>query len=173
MKSDILLSLIKEVVKNEVKTQVKEQVTEQLVKLIKSGAVTLNSQRKKEIPSLKEMTEVNTTAPISSIRTTTAPIRKQTVVPTQQTKREFTKDPMINEILNMTQPFTSAQRSEGSTPSVLDSLYPEMGVENEWKTMDFRGTDLHNGSVPTTGNVEVDVVTKALNRDYTELVKRF
>jgi hypothetical protein len=163
MKSDILLSLIKEVVKNEVKTQVKEQVTEQLVKLIKSGAVTLNSQSKKEIPSLKEMTEVNTTAPI----------RKQTVVPTQQTKREFTKDPMINEILNMTQPFSSAHRSEGSTPSVLDGLYPEMGVENEWQTMDFRGTDLHNGSIPTTGNSEVDVITKALNRDYTELVKRF
>ena len=163
MKSDILLSLIKEVVKNEVKTQVKVQVTEQLVKLIKSGAVTLNSQRKKELPSLKEMTEVNTVAPI----------KKKPVVPTQQTKKEFTKDPMLNEILNMTQPFTSAQRSEGSTPSVLDGLYPEMGVENEWQTMDFRGTDLHNGGIPTTGNSEVDVITKALNRDYTELVKRF
>jgi hypothetical protein len=163
MKSDILLSLIKEVVKNEVKTQVKVQVTEQLVKLIKSGAVTLNSQRKKEVPSLKEMTEVNTTAPI----------RKQTVVSTQQTKREFTKDPILNEILNQTQPFSSAHRGEGSTPSVLDSLYPEMSVENEWQTMDFRGTDLHNGNIPTTGNTEVDVLTKALNRDYTELVKRF
>ena len=35
MKSDILVSLIKEVVKNEVKAQVKEEVA----KLIKSGAV--------------------------------------------------------------------------------------------------------------------------------------
>ena len=168
MKSDILLSLIKEVVKNEVKTQVKEQVTEQLVKLIKSGAVTLNSQRKTTTPSLKEMTEVNTTAPI----------RKQTVVPTKQhqqkkIQREFTKDPMLNEILNQTQPFSAVQRGEGSTPSVLDSLYPEMGVENEWETMDFRGSNLHNGNIPTTGNSEIDVLTKALNRDYTELVKRF
>ena len=40
MRSDILLTLIKEVVKNEVKTQVKEE----LIKLIKSGAVTLNTQ---------------------------------------------------------------------------------------------------------------------------------
>jgi hypothetical protein len=39
--------------------------------------------------------------------------------------------------------------------------------------MDFRGTDLHNGGIPTTGNSEVDVIAKALNRDYTELVKRF
>ena len=45
MKSEILLSLIKEVVKNEVKAQVKEQVKEQIGKLIKSGAVTLNSQK--------------------------------------------------------------------------------------------------------------------------------
>ena len=41
MKSEILLTLIKEVVKNEVKQQVKEELT----KLIKSGAVTLNSQK--------------------------------------------------------------------------------------------------------------------------------
>jgi len=38
MKSDILVSLIKEVVKNEVKAQVKEEVA----KLIKSGVVTPN-----------------------------------------------------------------------------------------------------------------------------------
>jgi len=53
MKSEILLTLIKEVVKNEVKLQVKEE----LVKLIKSGAVTLNSQKKPSTPSLREMTE--------------------------------------------------------------------------------------------------------------------
>jgi len=69
MDSKLLVGLIKEVVKNEVKQQVKEELT----KLIKSGAVTLNSQ-KKSTPSLAELTEVNTTAPI----------RKQTVVPTQQ-----------------------------------------------------------------------------------------
>lgn len=166
MKSDILLGLIKEVVKNEVKAQVKEQVTEQLVKLIKSGAVTLNSQKKTATPSLREMTEINTTAPT----------KQQTVVPTQQNrqlKREFTKDPILNEILNQTQPFTSAHRGEGSTPSVLDNLYPEMSVENEWETMDFRGANLHNGNIPTNVNSEVEVVAKALNRDYTELVKRF
>jgi hypothetical protein len=168
MKSDILLSLIKEVVKNEVKTQVKEQVTEQLVKLIKSGAVTLNSQSKKEVLSLKEMTEVNTTAPI----------RKQTVVPTQRTKREFTKDPMINEILNMTQPFTSEQRKEGaqSVGSVLDMIKPELRVdESEWETMDFRDIDIPQNTpqFESTGDGLQDATIKALTRDYSELVKRF
>jgi hypothetical protein len=161
MDSKLLVGLIKEVVNREVKQQVKEE----LAKLIKSGAVTLNSQRKTTSPTLREVSE-STTPNVK---------RQQPIVQQQrpQIKKEFTKDPMINEILNMTQPFSSAHRSEGSTPSVLDGLYPEMGVENEWQTMDFRGTDLHNGSIPTTGNSEVDVITKALNRDYTELVKRF
>ena len=133
MKSDILVTLIKEVVKNEVKQQVKEE----LVKLIKSGAVTLNSQ-KKSTPSLAELTEVNTTAPI----------RKQTVVPTQQRvqqpQKEYTKNAAINEILNMTTPFTSAQRVEGgmSGGSVLDMIQPQMSEEDGWDTMDFRDMDI-------------------------------
>jgi hypothetical protein len=166
MKSDILVTLIKEVVKNEVKQQVKEE----LVKLIKSGAVTLNSQ-KKSTPSLAELTEVNTTAPI----------KKQTVVPTQQRpqqQKEFTKDPMINEILNMTQPFSAEQRREGaqSVGSVLDMIKPELRVdESEWETMDFRDVNMPIGT-PTfesTGDGLQDATIKALTRDYSELVKRF
>jgi hypothetical protein len=167
MKSDILVTLIKEVVKNEVKQQVKEE----LVKLIKSGAVTLNSQ-KKSTPSLAELTEVNTTAPI----------RKQTVVPTQQRtqqpQREFTKDPMINEILNMTTPFTSAQRVEGGIAggSVLDMIQPQISEEDGWDTMDFSGANIPQ-NVPQqfeeTGDKLQDATMKALTRNYADLVKRF
>jgi len=166
MKSDILVSLIKEVVKNEVKTQVKEE----LIKLIKSGVVTLNTQ-KKSTPSLAELTEVNTTAPI----------RKSTVVTTQQRaqpQREFTKDPMINEILNMTQPFTAAQRAEGGQGggSVLDMIQPQQTMEEDWETMDYRDT-IAPQNIPqqfeSTGDGLQDATMKALTRDYTELVKRF
>jgi len=167
MDSKLLVGLIKEVVKNEVKQQVKEE----LAKLIKSGAVTLNSQRKTTTPSLREMTEVNTTTPL----------RKQTVVQTQQKpqiKKEFSKDPMINEILNMTQPFTSEQRKEGANAvsSVLDMIKPELRVdESEWETMDFRDANVPAGT-PTfesTGDGLQDATIKALTRDYSELVKRF
>jgi hypothetical protein len=168
MKSDILVTLIKEVVKNEVKQQVKEE----LVKLIKSGAVTLNSQ-KKSSPSLAELTEVNTTAPV----------RKQTVVPTQQRvqqpQREFSKDPMINEILNMTTPFSAEQRKEGavSVGSVLDMIKPELRVdESEWETMDFRDINVPSNvpqQMESTGDGLQDATIKALTRDYSELVKRF
>jgi hypothetical protein len=163
MKSEILLTLIKEVVKNEVKLQVKEE----LVKLIKSGAVTLNSQ-KKTTPSLKEMTEV----PVVPTK------RQQPVQQPQRPAKEFSKDPMINEILNMTQPFTAEQRKEGaqSVGSVLDMIKPEMRVdESEWETMDYRDVNVPS-NVPnfqSTGDGLQDATIKALTRDYSELVKRF
>lgn len=167
MKSEILLTLIKEVVKNEVKQQVKEE----LVKLIKSGAVTLNSQKKTSTPSLREMTEVTPT-----------PVRKQQQQQQQQRPqqtKEFSKDPMINEILNMTQPFTSEQRKEGAQAvgSVLDMIKPELRVdESEWETMDFRGIEgpvQRPQEFETTGDGLQDATIRALTRDYSELVKRF
>jgi len=171
MKSDILLTLIKEVVKNEVKQQVKEEVA----KLIKSGAVTLNSQKKTTM-SLKEMTEVPEYA---------IPIKK---VPVQQPQRpqqqkEFTKDPMINEILNMTTPFTAAHRAEGNAAamgvsggSVLDMLQPQQTMEEDWETMDFRGIDTPQNipqQLQSTGDALQDATIKALTRDYSALTKVF
>ena len=165
MKSEILLTLIKEVVKNEVKLQVKEE----LVKLIKSGAVTLNSQTKTSTPSLREMTEVTST-----------PVKKQQPVQqTQRPQREFSKDPMINEILNMTQPFTAEQRVEGGVGggSVLDMIQPQKTMEGDWETMDYREGIQIPQNIPqqfqSTGDGLQDATIKALTRDYSELVKRF
>jgi len=166
MDSKLLVGLIKEVVKSEVKQQVKEE----LAKLIKSGAVTLNSQRKTASPSMREMTEVASTQ-----------VKKQQPIVQQQRpqiKKEFTKDPMINEILNMTQPFTSEQRKEGAQAvgSVLDMIKPELRVdESEWETMDFREVDVPSNipNFESTGDGLQDATIKALTRDYRELVKRF
>ena len=172
MKSEILLTLIKEVVKNEVKLQVKEE----LVKLIKSGAVTLNSQKKTSTPSLREMTEVTPT-----------PVKRQQPAyeqPVQRPQREFSKDPMINEILNMTQPFTSAQRADTSGPgaigstggSVLDMLQPQRVMEEDWDTMDFRSIDVPQSipqQIESTGDALQDATIKALTRDYSALTKVF
>jgi hypothetical protein len=166
MDSKLLVGLIKEVVKNEVKQQVKEE----LAKLIKSGAVTLNSQRKTTSPTLREVSE-STTPNVK---------RQQPIVQQQrpQIKKEFTKDPMINEILNMTQPFTAEQRKEGaqSVGSVLDMIKPELRVDaDDWETLDYRDMDIPSNT-PTfesTGDGLQDATIKALTRDYSELVKRF
>ena len=166
MKSEILLTLIKEVVKNEVKLQVKEE----LVKLIKSGAVTLNSQKKTSTPSLREMTEVTPT-PIK---------RQQPIQQPSKPQREFSKDPMINEILNMTQPFTSAHRAEGGMGStggsVLDMIQPQQTMDGDWETMDYRDMEMPTNipqQLESTGDALQDATMKALTRDYSELVKRF
>jgi len=159
MKSDILVSLIKEVVKNEVKNQVKEE----LAKLIKSGAVTLNSKKQSTTPTLKDLTEVKTQHAV----------KPQPVVQRQPVK-QIVKDPLLNEILNSTTPFTSAERVEGGAGgSILDALQPEVSMEGDWETMDYRDMNIPNQPIPTTDNAELAALTKALTRDYSELVKRF
>jgi len=164
MDSKLLVGLIKEVVKNEVKQQVKEE----LAKLIKSGAVTLNSQKKTSTPSLKQISEVNTNAST-----------KQRVVTTQQRPqpvKQFTNNPLLNEVLNQTQPFNAAHYSEGGSmmdeSSVLDMIQPERYEEQGWETMDYRMNTAPQ-QIPSTGNAGLDAIQKALNRDYTDLAKVF
>ena len=174
MKSDILVSLIKEVVKNEVKAQVKEEVA----KLIKSGIVTLNLPKKITTPTLKEA--IKSVDPFEAANNALQQSRKD-VQPQQrpQIKKEYTKDPMINEILNMTQPFTSAQRVESGQGggSVLDMIQPQVSVEeNGWETMDFSRAGVPQNipqQLESTGDALQDATMKALTRDYSELVKRF
>lgn len=165
MDSKLLVGLIKEVVKNEVKQQVKEE----LAKLIKSGAVTLNKERKQ--PSLMEMTEV----PKTVVRTQ-QPVQQQR----PQQIKEFTKNPMINEVLSMTTPFTAEQRTEGGMVgaggSVLDMLQPQRTMEEDWETMDYRMEQQIPQQMPnfqSTGDSLQDATLKALTRDYSALTKVF
>ena len=165
MDSKLLVGLIKEVVKNEVKQQVKEE----LAKLIKSGAVTLNSQNKPTTPSLREMTEV-----------ADVPVRKPQPVQQQrpQQTKEYTKNPILNEVLSQTQPFTAEQRKEGAQAvgSVLDMLQPQQKMEGDWETMDYRmihDIPQNTPNFQSTGDSLQDATVKALTRDYSELVKRF
>jgi hypothetical protein len=166
------------VVKNEVKTQVRQQVISEITKLVKSGAVTLNSNRKPQAPTLKEA--IATTDPFAAasaaLQQSRVSVPQQRV---QQTQKEYTKNPALNEILNMTTPFTSAQRAEGggSGGSVLDMLQPQMSVEEDgWETMDYRDSGIPQGmpqQLESTGDALQDATMKALTRDYSELVKRF
>jgi len=164
MKSDILLTLIKEVVKSEVKHQVKEE----LAKLIKSGKVVLNND--------------NGVQKVKSLSETYKPqVTKTKQSQFKQTIKEITKNPILNEILNQTEPFTSAHRAEGGPAlgaaggSILDALQPAVSMEGDWETMDYRGMEMPQQPMPTpeTDNAGVDALTKALTRDYRELVKRF
>jgi len=85
---------------------------------------------------------------------------------------------MINEILNMTQPFSAAERVEGGQGggSVLDMIQPQQTMEGDWETMDYRDMEIPQ-NIPqqfeSTGDGLQDATIKALTRDYSELVKRF
>lgn len=116
-------------------------------------------------------------------------------------KKQFTKNKTLNEVLNMTKPFTKAQRASGATPgggaSVLDSLPPqEQPIQESMdKTLTFDsqgaqgGTDMMRtqmaqkmgyGDVsrgPSKNGLGVKTglagLDKILNRDNSALVKKF
>jgi len=157
MDSKLLVGLIKEVVKNEVKQQVKEE----LAKLIKSGAVTLNKEKKGT--SLMEMTE------------TKKRLVKNTQAAINRPVKNYTNNQMLNEVLNNTTPFTAEERAEGgmmNESSVLDMMQPEKYEEDGWETMDYREQSTPQ-QLPSTGNAGLDAIQKALNKDYTQLTKVF
>jgi len=113
----------------------------------------------------------------------------------QQPKRQFTKNSVLNEVLNNTQPFTSAQRKGGmEQKSVLDSFQQPVN-ESMDKTVTFNsqgaqgGTDMMRAQMaqkmgygnmtkgPSKTGLGVQTglpgLDRILNRDNSELVKKF
>lgn len=184
-KSDVLLGLIKEVVKNEVKQQLKEE----LFKLAKSGAITINKQNKPTTPTLKEAVQMDdpferANAALIKSRSSNLTVKPSTntsrppIDPAPQKQKVFTNNPLLNEVLNATKPFTAAERSEGggmATRSVLDMIpQPEQSEEAGWETLSFSTQGMPTQQIPmASDDPAIDAVTKALTRDYSQLVKRF
>lgn len=114
----------------------------------------------------------------------------------EQPKRQFTKNEMLNEVLNNTKPFSKEQRAGGSqTKSVLDSFQQPLN-ESMDKTVSFSqqgaGAGLEGmrasmaaqmgyGDISSAGSRKTGLGVKTglagldriLNRDNSELVKRF
>jgi len=113
----------------------------------------------------------------------------------QQPQKQFTKNPILNEVLNNTQPFTSQQRKGGvEQKSVLDSFQQPVN-ESMDKTVTFTsqgaqgGTDMMRAQMAQKmgyGDVRRGVsktglgvqtglpgLDRILNRDNSELVKKF
>jgi hypothetical protein len=178
---DIILPLIKEIVKNEVKKQVKEEI----IRLVKAGVLTAGSALKPK--PIVESVKSQTPNKIVSRNIT------QTALPAAP--KVFSKNSMINEILNKTKPFTNAERAEGTIAgigggaSVLDLVKPTPNVETGWSEMRVTSDNINvpgisqeemmvNQEAPqfdsSTGTgQQMNAISKALNRDYRELVKRF
>jgi hypothetical protein len=146
---------------------IKEEIKEQLPALIKEG---VKAEMKKMIAEGKQPAKPKTTGlSMAKAILEDEPI-KESVVP----QKQFSKNPMINQILNETRGgipqgdggFRTMNFGQGDMGSIVGrtAIADKMGYG-----------DLAKGPSPTglgvnTGVAELD---KAFNRDYSELVKRF
>jgi len=81
----------------------------------------------------------------------------------QSVNKKFAKNKMLNEALNQTSGFDSSEWPEISQQEIRNKFAGMQGAVPQ--------TDVNNRPVDTS---KLDPsITKALNRDYTELVKRF
>ena len=168
MDTDKLVKAIQIIVKEEIKavlpTLVKEGVKAEMKKLLKE-----NKQLREALkPQPTQPTFMDTPVIENTLHT--------------QPQRQFSKNPIINEILNQTQPFNGSQNIQ--TPS-----YAGAPTETSFGTMQFDSTSTHtlgaqniaqslgygdmmggqrSGLGVQTGNPTLD---KAFNRDYSQLVK--
>ena len=93
--------------------------------------------------------------------------------PVVQTKKEFSKNPMINQILNETRQATSGDggyRTMSFGQADMGSIVGRTAIAEKMGYGDFARGPQPTGLGVQTGNESLD---KALNRDYSELVKRF
>ncbi len=182
MNSKQLVKVIKTLVEAEVAKKHEQFLTQTFPKILKE----LNSTNKKSTEVVEATKEVD-----PFVQAELALQEERT-----QPKRKFTKNEAINEALNNTKPFTSAQRKGGvEQKSVLDSFQQNTVNESMDKTVtfnqqgagagvegmranmaaqmgygDFKKGPSKTGLGVTTGLPGLD---KILNRDNSELVKKF
>lgn len=172
MNTDKLVKAIQIIVKEEIKEAlpklVKEGVKKEMAKLLKE-----NKQLREALKPQKPQQPTFMDEPIV-----------ETVLHNQPQK-PLSKNPVLNEVLQQTQPFNSQQRNAGEVPS-----YAGEPTETAFDTMQFDSTSTHTlgqkniaqqmgygdmamsgqrqGLGVQTGNAALD---KALNRDYSGLMK--
>ena len=150
---------------------VKEELKEQLPALIKEGV-------KAEMKKMLSETKVAPKQVSKSISMAKAILGddtiKESVVQTEIPTKQYSKNPMINQILNETRGgipqgdggFRTMNFGQGDMGSLVGgtAIAEKMGYGDMAKGPSATGLGVN------TGVAEID---KALNRDYSELVKRF
>jgi hypothetical protein len=123
MDSKKLAQLIKLVVEQEIKKQLPQMIKEEVSKLL--NETTKPTPKKKDI--LEDVDPFELANQLLDKERVQPKIQKESVQPTQSI-RQFSKNPTINDILNQTKPFSSAQRAEGGVgggSSILDNFQME------------------------------------------------
>jgi hypothetical protein len=136
-----LAQLIKLVVESEIKKQLPKLVTEEVNKRMKV------LQETKSTSIIEEVEQ----DPFALAEAMLVRERKtQSVQPTKQPQKHFSKNSAINEILNQTQPFSAAQRTAGPVgggSSVLDNFQTTQRVNESYT----------NSHIPNYMDAEPDI----------------
>lgn len=145
---------------------VREEIKEQLPSIIKE---TVKSELKKMLAEQvqkpkKEVSNLSMSKAILGEEAPKKPIKEET----------FTKNPMLNQILNETRAAMASGddgfRTINFTQSDMGSIVGRTALAEKMGYGDFTRGPQASGLGVQTGN---DALDKALNRDYSELVKRF
>lgn len=149
---------------------IKEELKEQLPALIKE---TVRAEMKKLIAEGKQPAK-----PKSTGLSMASMLDEDEIIESVQTKiigeKKFSKNPIINQILNETK--GGIPQGDGGFRTMnfgqadMGSVVGRTAVADKMGYGDLVRGPQPNGLGVQTGNAEID---KALNRDYSELVKRF
>ena len=166
MDTDKLLKAIQLLINEELKQQLPKAVKNEVAKLLNEANVITPKQKSKGLSMAKAILGediVNTITPTK--------IKKEV---------HYTKNPVLNQILNETRQmsvdmgdteFRTANFDTSNASSIIDraAFAQKLGYGD---TVNIPSTTIEGRSV-NTSNENVAPVIKALNRDYSELVKRF
>ena len=150
---------------------IKEELKEQLPALIKEN---VRAEMKKLIAEGKQPAKPKSTG----LSMAAAMLDEETITESVQTKiigeKQFSKNPIINQILNETK--GGIPQGDGGFRTMsfgqadMGSVVGRTAVADKMGYGDLARGPQPNGLGVNTGVAEID---KALNRDYSELVKRF
>lgn len=143
---------------------VKEEIKQQLPTLIKEA---VRSEMKKVLAEQKQPKN-------TGLSMAKAILGEESPKAVESKEKEFSKNPMINQILNETRNATTNGDAGYRTMSFgqgdMGSILGRTAIAEKMGYGEFAGGGQKTGLGVQTGNESLD---KALNRDYSELVKRF
>ena len=172
MDSKKLARVIEIIVKKEIKKQLPQLVKEGVAKVLKENKQVVS--RKTEVLHEEE--------DMFSLAESVLDQERKTKKPTTPQKT-FSKNPVLNEILNDTKPFNQGTALDennndmdktltfdsNGAPAGIDAIRSQMAAKMGYGDMGSKGPQAGGLGVETG----VPVMDKVLNRDYSELVKRF
>lgn len=156
MDTNKLLKAIQILVREEIKEQLPSIIKEAVKSELKTILAEQNNKPKKQVSNLSMAKS------ILGEETSKIQVKEET----------FSKNPMINQILNETRASSMDKTINFNNPNIaaagLGALRAEMASKMGY-------SDLMGGAQPTGLGVETgnEALDKAFNRDYSELVKRF